>query len=243
MPVVELDLAPPVLVIKKPVIKPVAVRSEVIGRSVANREITMHVFGDDSKPVVLVFGGIHGEEGTAASTAESLVSYLRKNLEFCRGRCIAVIPRLNPDGLNVHRRVNNRGVDLNRNFPAHNFKACVLHGSHPASEPETRALVKVMNLLQPVRIMSIHSCRRGRHGNNWDGPAAKIAESMSQYNNYKHFGTWHNPTPGSFGNWAGVDKKIPVITLELPNDLSASRCWKDNREAILDFLRTVSPGE
>ena len=243
MPLVEMEIKPYREVVKKPKVAPPRIRSEVIGHSVKKQEITLHVFGDEKNPVTFIFAGIHGEEATTATTADYLVELLRKNRDLYKNRCVAVIPRANPDGLDANRRVNENGVDLNRNFPAHNFKASARHGKFPSSEPETRALIKAINLFEPVRIMSIHSCRRGRHGNNWDGPAKKIADAMARYNGYRSFGTWHNPTPGSFGNWAGIDLKIPTVTLELPNDLSSDACWTKNREAILEFIRSAPVGK
>ena len=41
-------------------------------------------------------------------------------------------------------------------------------------------------------------------------------------------------TPGSFGTWAGVERGIPTVTLELPSHHSAKRCWADNRRALLE---------
>ena len=244
MPLVEMELAERVVIVEKepaPPPPPPIVEMK-LGNSVNGRAISMTVFGQDNLPAVFLFGGIHGEEGTSASTAEMLIEHLKSNQKYYANRRIGIISHANPDGLIAGRRVNENGVDVNRNFPAHNFKASKRHGRHPSSEPEARAIIKAMNLLSPTRVISIHSCRRGRHGNNWDGPAQKIAIAMSRYNQYKHFGTWHNPTPGSFGNWAGIDKKIPVITLELPNDLSGTRCWHDNREALLEFINTAPVG-
>jgi len=243
MPLIEMELPEGPLEGKVRESYSTSVNTVILGRSVKGRAISMVVFGGENRPSVFIFGGIHGEEKTAAATAENLIEYLRKHPEFYSSRRVAVLPRANPDGLAVGRRFNEHGVDLNRNFPAHNFRTSDKHGTHPASEPETRAIIKAMNLLDPNRIISIHSCKRGRHGNNWDGPAWEIARSMSKHNHYSEFGTWHNATPGSFGNWAGVDRKIPVVTLELPNDLSASRCWSDNRDAILEFIKSAPTGK
>ncbi len=244
MPLVEIELPKePAEYEPEPEPLPPPIRDVILGTSVKGSEIAMSVFGEADAPSIFIFGGIHGEEGTAAATARRLVEYLWDHPEYYRDRRVAVLPRANPDGLAANRRVNEHGVDLNRNFPAHNFKASPRHGTHPASEPETRAIIRAVNVLEPTRIISIHSCRRGRHGNNWDGPAEEIAKAMSRCNKYRQFGTWHNPTPGSFGNWAGIDRQIPTITLELPNDLSADRCWRDNRDAILEFIRTPPVGK
>jgi hypothetical protein len=41
------------------------------------------------------------------------------------------------------------------------------------------------------------------------------------------------PTPGSLGTWAGVDRQIPIVTLELPARQRGEDGWKANREALL----------
>ena len=50
---------------------------------------------------------------------------------------------------------------------------------------------------------------------------------------------WGAPTPGSFGTWAGIARKIPTITRELPNDLSGPQCWQANRDALTALLQTA----
>lgn len=138
-------------------------------------------------------------------------------------------------------RRNVRGVDINRNFPASNYSAdehpSGVHWPHAASEPETRAIMEAVCQMQPTRIVSIHAIRRGRHGNNYDGPARVLAEEMSRHNGYPVLPSMGYPTPGSFGSWAGVDQRIPTITLELPADNNAETCWQENREALLAVIR------
>jgi protein MpaA len=69
--------------------------------------------------------------------------------------------------------------------------------------------------------------------NNYDGPAQHIAELMSRYNSYPATPTIGYPTPGSLGSWAGIDRQIPMITLELPRKLPGDQAWPNNRQAIL----------
>ena len=46
------------------------------------------------------------------------------------------------------------------------------------------------------------------------------------------------PTPGSFGSWAGVDRQLPTITLELPSDAAGPVAWRENREALLSAIQS-----
>lgn len=218
-----------------PPVRP-AERVVEIGRSVENRPILMNVFGDGPHPI-LILGGIHGSEKNSADCAALLVEHLRAHPV---SHAIAVIPAANPDGLARGVRLNVHRIDLNRNFPANNWKSSKYKGTNwggpsPASEPETQALIKAIESLQPVRILSIHSIT-SQPCNNYDGPAEPLARLMTSRNGYATKDTIGYPTPGSLGSWAGIDRHIPMITLELPYNLPGKESWDHNRDAILSFI-------
>lgn len=185
------------------------------------------------QPVVLIIGGIHGNEPTSVHVADQLVGLLRSSPPVAMRGSVVIIPRANPDGCAANRRANARGVDINRNFPASNWIPSRSTGPSPQSEPETQALVRVVEDLKPTRIISIHSIGRGRECNNFDGPAEAIAREMSRKNGYPVASSMGYATPGSLGSWAGIDAKIPIITLELPRQASGEQAWSANREALL----------
>jgi protein MpaA len=222
-----------------PCVQP-SIRTIELGQSVQGTPLILAIFGHGPDRV-LIFGGIHGSEPTSAVLARKLADYLRIHWELFNGRTVAILAEANPDGLAGQRRVNAHGVDLNRNFPAANWQLSRgrrRHGSAAASEPETRAIIQAVELIRPSRIISIHSTRRGTHCNNFDGPAEHLASLMSRFNGYPVKTTMGYPTPGSFGSWAGIDRAIPTITLELPSDLSGSECWRENADALVAFIQT-----
>jgi protein MpaA len=47
------------------------------------------------------------------------------------------------------------------------------------------------------------------------------------------------PTPGSFGNWAGVERGIPVLTVELPEGERMNDLWPVHRRAIIEVFNTL----
>ena len=210
-----------------------------LGESVESRPIEMHVFGSGANPA-LVIGGIHGSEPTSAFVAERLVQHLRDNPDLWRdpgAPAVAVLPVANPDGCRWGVRSNARGVDVNRNFPASNWRrrahAHNNYGPAPLSEPESRAIADAVERLRPRLIVSVHSIGRGRHCNNFDGPARALAGLMSRHNGYAVRPSMGYPTPGSLGSWAGIDRQIPIVTLELPREEPGERAWTQNREALL----------
>lgn len=207
-----------------------------VGRSVRGEPIRMQVFGTAPNPA-LVFGGIHGDEENSSVMAERLIALLSSNPELTARRSVAVIARANPDGLNSNTRANVNGVDLNRNFPASNWKQKGgRHGGSPLSEPESRAVAQAVRMLKPRVILSLHSIANGSKCNNYDGPAARIAQEMHRHNGYAVKDSIGYPTPGSFGTWAGADMGIPTITLEIAKNMSGDAGWAQNRQAILAAL-------
>jgi protein MpaA len=235
----DLPPAPPVAS-TKPATRP-AERVVELGRSVEGRALTVHVFGDGAD-LTLVLGGIHGNEPTSATVAQRLLEYLREHPgALPAGGSVAILPVANPDGLARRLRTNKNLVDVNRNFPAANWakrrRSQYYGGAASSSEPETLAIVAAFEQLRPARVISIHSM--DAPCNNYDGPALALAERIARHNGYPVKDNIGYPTPGSLGNWAGVDQQIPVVTLELPRKADANVAWEQNRAALLD---AIGPG-
>jgi len=221
---------------------PPRVSSVEIGSSVKGNKIMLYQFGT-SGPSTLIFGAIHGDEPTSGHVARQLLELLRSDASLYRYRQVSIVTVANPDGLSKRTRANANGVDCNRNFPSRNWKrtarnSATYGGATPASEPETRAIIRAVERLAKCdRIVSIHSIRNSKQCNNFDGPGKKLAELMTASNGYPPKGSIGYPTPGSFGTWAGVEKKIPTITLELPRSASPQQAWNNNRKALLAVIQ------
>jgi hypothetical protein len=133
---------------------PATIEQRVIGRSVQGRPIRAYRVGErDAAPRVVLIATMHGDE---RATRQILLA-LRDGRKVL-GADVWLIPDYNPDGLARGTRKNARGVDLNRNFP---FRWADLDGSYesgprPASEPETRAVMRFLRAVKPARIISFH---------------------------------------------------------------------------------------
>lgn len=162
---------------------------------------------------VLVIGVIHGDEPQGEFLIEE---YIHNN----RNTRLAFIPELNPDGRKLGTRVNANGVDLNRNFPTKNWvkseKNEFFGGETPASEIETRFLIQAIEELQPKLILTLHAPYKVV---NYDGNAKQIAQLISEIIKYPIQENIGYPTPGSLGTWAGIERGIPTITLELDENI------------------------
>lgn len=190
---------------------------------------------------MVVFGGFHGDEPKSVR----LVEALRDELTEFRpplpnpARWI-LVPCVNPDGYERRTRRNARKVDLNRNFPTQNWtvgnpRSRMYGGPAPASEPETRAVIRLLESCRPGVIVTVHSISKNRYCNNYDGPGRELARRVSRCNRYPVTATIGYPTPGSFGHWSGHERRIPTITLELPTHHSFRQIWIDNRIALLQL--------
>ena len=201
----------------------------------------------DAKLRVLVVGGIHGDELSASAVALHWIGLAATMpVQMAQPVHWRFIPALNPDGLLTQppRRVNANGVDLNRNFPTPHWErdAAVYWeqrtrkdprrwpGPKPLSEPESRFLHDEMQRFQPNLIVSIHA----PYGVlDFDGPSVPPSKLGRLY--LDQVGIF----PGSLGNYGGVHKGVPVVTVELPN---AMRTPLDSemRQMWVDLLRWMS---
>jgi protein MpaA len=206
-----------------------------IGRSIEARPIVARSWSGGAPPVLL-FGSIHGDEPLGTYCLRWLVDELDAR-SGSPARETWIVPVANPDGFLAGVKNNARGVDLNRNYPATNWKR--EHrpnydpGAAPASEPETKTLVDLIDRIGATRLVALHSPFRVV---NYDGPAQDVAERMAAKNGYGASADIGYPTPGSFGSCYGVDRKLEVITLEIP-PMTPEQAWRENREALHEALR------
>jgi len=199
-------------------------RHERVGTSVKGRPIETVTFGN-GHDCVFILATIHGDEDAGTPLVERLRDYLRSRPDLSRGRRIVLMPLANPDGMAEQTRGNSNGIDLNRNYPAGNFRASSRNGDAALSEPESRAIYDVIERCHPRRIVSIHQpLRSGVECIDHDGPAESLAEAMSLHADIpvRKLGS----RPGSLGSYAGVTLGIPIITLELPREVKG---WDGRR--------------
>lgn len=212
-----------------------------LGTSVEGRTIEAYVRRGPAQNTTLILGGFHGDEPKGVSLARKLIDVLDSDKCLHREVRWVVISAVNPDAYERRKRRNANLVDINRNFPTRDWRRVsrrsrMCGGEAPASEPETRAVLAAVKRCRPSRIISIHSIDGGRHCNNYDGPGRDLARAMHRHNGYPVKPSLAYPTPGSFGTWAGKERSIPTITLELPSHHSTKRCWEDNRQALLCYV-------
>lgn len=160
---------------------------------------------------ILIIGVFHGDEPQGEYFIKSYLENYPKETK----NSLYFIPRLNQN----NERKNLNGVDLNRNFPTKNWcksENCNYFGGNCAnSEIETQFLVKLINENNFNAIITIHSPYKVV---NYDGPAQALADKLSEILGYPTSNDIGYPTPGSFGTYCGVERKIPTITIEIDEE-------------------------
>lgn len=198
--------------------------STALGNALVFRDIDAAKPGNPSGDAkrILVIGGIHGDELTSISVVFRWLDWVgQPDAAIYRWR---VIPVANPDGLKARpsTRANGNGVDLNRNFQTPDWDRDAQNywvkrtkrdprrypGKTAGSEVETRWLQAQIDEYRPDLIISVHAPYNLL---DYDGPVPQPMRfgrlSLNRLGVY----------PGSLGNYSGVYKQIPVITIELPN--------------------------
>jgi len=119
------------------------------GRSVMNEPLVVHRRGTVGAPRVLVVGTIHGDEPAGLE-----VTAILRTIRIEDPIDLWIVDNLNPDGFKAGTRQNANQVDLNRNFarrwePVGKLGYWQYSGPSAASEPETKAMSRLGELINP----------------------------------------------------------------------------------------------
>lgn len=213
--------------------------ARVFGRSVLGAPLQVFEAEGDEVPI-LVMAGTHGDEGEGVAVLSAALRSLPPS-----ALAADVVLAVNPDGLALGTRGNANGVDLNRNLPAASWSDAgtayrwtvdaprdvkLSTGDVAGSEPETQALIALIEEREPELILSIHA-PLGVVDDPDETPLGAWLASVSGLPRVADVGY---PTPGSFGTWA-AERGLPVVTLELPStDREALvRAWAGPLASVL----------
>ena len=216
-----------------------------IGSSVRGRPITAYRFG--SGPSLIVYmGAMHGSEANSKRIMDEWFRELNAYPDRIPAhRSIVVIPAVNPDGNAVGSRTNANGVDINRNFPANDWKSTVTMpgspqqtnagGPTPLSEPESRAVAAFIQQNNPRLVMSFHSKAAVVEANE-AGDSVNIAANYASRSRYRAVPKsqstpiFQYDTTGAMEDWMRDRLGKPAIVVELSTNTSSE--FARNRSAL-----------
>jgi protein MpaA len=214
----------------------------------------------------IVLCTVHGDEIVPTKFCFDLIEHLKQNPDLIKENDLVVIaPVVNPDSFfrDKPTRTNANGVDVNRNFPTRDWKKDAIRlwtnkykkdprrypGPKAMSEPETIFQANLLMRYKPKKVVSVHAPLTLL---DYDGPskgsyqdgvskaqAKELVIQMSdlasgyKVSNYPYF-------PGSLGNFAGNELRIPTYTLELPNTdwTKTKQFWNQFGPAVIHAIQT-----
>jgi predicted deacylase len=230
-------------------------QAEIIGYSTEGRPLRLYSFGKGNHERMIVAGIHGGDEWNTVTLANQLIVYLDQNSGVVPDDTILyILPNLNPDGEarahNKYGRVNDNGVDLNRNFPVNWLKdwdrggcwnsLATSGGTGPGSEVETQVLVNFIDTHNIEALISYHSAALGVFpgGLPWEADSIRLAKSIAEVSSY--------PFPpidtgctysGTLADYA-VSKGMAAVDLELTNHFDTD--FEQNLD-ILNVLLSFVP--
>lgn len=201
-----------------------------VGNSVEGRGIYAYRFGNGANKVIFV-GGTHGDESSSVHTLTSWIDQLEANYDSIpSNKTVIVVPNINPDGYACGCRVNANNIDLNRNFPANNWKKDVIMpggslnkgggGKSPLDQPESSAIASYVLNQNPDLVLTYHAIGSLAIANE-SGNSRSLAGVYGSHTGYWAMGNseidgvFSHDTTGAFEDWLHDKHGIPAILIEL----------------------------
>lgn len=230
--------------------------TNIIGFSLASRPIEVYTFGKGEREYLIVAGIHGGYERNTIGLANELIRYINDHPEtISEDVTLYIIRNMNPDGEaraeGVDGRVNNNGVDLNRNFPTENWVAdwnrdgCWIYrpttgGAYAGSEPETRTVMNFIASHDIQALISYHSAALGVFpgGVPWEADSIRLAKALAKATGYPYppLDTGCEYT-GTLADWAVENGIDAAVDMELANHRDTD--FKENLNALKAFLSFI----
>jgi hypothetical protein len=226
----------------------------IIGYSVAGRPLEVYRYGNGPIGRIIVAGIHGGNEANTIKLAHELIAYIEKYPNIIPDDItLYILPNLNPDGEarshNVNGRVNDHGVDLNRNWPYRWVKdydrsrcwhyRATSAGDYGASEPETASLLTfIVSHPEIDALISYHAAALGIFAGGIPEfkPSIRLAESLANVSTFRYppkdIGCVYT---GNLTDWASSVMEIAAVDIEL-HDFKHTD-FEENMKILKTFLK------
>lgn len=228
----------------------------VIGFSVQSRPIEVYRFGSGAQQYLIVAGIHGGYEGNTVALANELIAHITDNPQVIpNDATLYIIRNMNPDAEarshDVDGRVNENGVDLNRNFPSSNWVAdwnrdgCWVYrpttgGAYGGSEPETRSVMSFISSHKIQALISYHSAALGVFpgGVPWEESSKRLARLLTYETKYPYppvdTGCVYT---GTLADWAVENGVGAAVDMELTNHKNTD--FDQNLKALIALVNFI----
>ncbi len=230
-----------------------------LGETTGGRPLPGIALGNRERQIAFV-GLIHAGEAGPELIVPILERLAKEEPELLQQVGVAALPSVNLDererqvaGFPPYLRVNRNGVDLNRNFPAaweeveygyglvsSDPDAVTYRGPRPASEVETRAVIRFMEEERPLAVFSFHCLASicspvfltTREGEKEAAFAARCEALTTPYLAGYYGEARQSPvrfacSAGSLPHWLFEQSRTPCFDLEWDNDPATRGCIND----------------
>ncbi len=196
--------------------------------SAERRPIETAIFGKGPQRIAVI-SSLSGNAESTVSLVEKMAGIFARDELMPVQLSILAVRSPNPDGLAGRTLTNSRGVDLNRNFPSTRFTANPRRetGEKPGSEPETRALIQLLNQFRPSLVIHVVESRSTRGTVRSDDFVPR--DLLPRFDSAPFDKVYKT---GSLAGYVHETMHCSVVELELPIETSTTQ----EEEALLQLL-------
>ncbi len=208
-------------------------------RSTDRRPIETTILGEGPTKIAIV-ASLHGDEPQSVALVDLFAKHLKDHPDLLEGRTVLVVRNPNPDGLFARTPHNSRGVNLNSNFPAPNWKEAAggRSGANAASEVETRTLMRMLLEFEPKLVVHVKDYPKGRFV-NVEGTAKAAAERLNEAIDGQLVEGLGGKTPGSLEAWATTKLNSAAITALLTDAGEPKDAWHEYGSGLVALLEAA----
>lgn len=227
--------------------KPVAIAWDRTNRSADGRVIETLRLGTGSARIAIL-GSLHGDETQSAALVEGLARYLQEHPASLRDATVLLVRNPNPDGTAAKSAYDRQGVDLNRNFPAANWKNLPngRAGTRAGSQVETQNVVELLNDFRPDLVVHVKDrpLKDSVAGAliNVEGATPDRAARLAKPFVCRMVEGLGAKTTGSVENYTDATLHGTALTVLLPRESNSEAAWSKYGDAFVTLVNSTGSG-